>query len=199
MKSKLFTIFVVCTTFFGFTSVQLEAVSALPNLFVVALTRGTVNTIVLSTNTMSSILDTLISSTAGVDTQFIGYIEYNCTENDATPASLIKLIQSEPALLGAYTGFYALLQGYQSGASVTPQIQALTINSNVTVASTPNAPTYQAGTALTATSGSANLTAAATAAYTNFIGVLTVYAADSLRNSISTGTYQGTFVVTFGT
>ena len=196
MKSKLFAMFVVCATFFGFTSIHLEAVSALPSAFVVALTRGSVNTIALSTNTLGMILSADISSASGTDTQFIGYIEYNCTSN-TSPAYTQRVVLSQLEVpVTNLNSFYALYQGSIAG-DLTP-IQVLTVYSNVLVSSTPNAPTYQASAAVTYGSGTANITANATAAYTNFIGVISIYAVDSLENSISAGTYIANFFVTFG-
>lgn len=194
MKSKLLTMFVLCTTFFGFTSVQLEAVSALPNMFVVALTREAVNTIVLSTNTLGMILSATIDSTTGTDTQFIGYIEYNATENTTPYNQVIALTQLE-APVPTLNEFYALYQGYDS-AELTP-LQVLEVRSNVVVTSTPNNPAYQEPQALNYVLGSADITAAATAAYTNFIGVLAIYAVDSSDNYTGPGTFIANFSVVF--
>lgn len=198
MKNRLFTMFVVCTTFFGFTSVQLEAVSALPNMFVVALTKAASDTIALSTNTLGMILDPTISTT-GTQEQFCGSVEYNCSENNAGN-QLIKLTQVEPAISGPgapSSGWYAQLLGYQVATTDPNQWQALEVYSNVLATSKPNDPTYQAGTALINTSGSANITAVADATYTNFIGLLSIYALDDNGNSTSAGTYQAVFVLTF--
>lgn len=187
----------VCASFVGMVHSRLEAASELPELLVVSCVRGAVNSVTLSTNTVGTSLDILISDATGSDEQLIGVVEWNATKQTTDTWALnFAQLEGQPSTTPA-TNNWPLLSagcGDQSTATDFATWQACKVESNVATSSTDTY-SYQAGVAINNTAGTATLTTATASTYCGLIGVLTFYAVDDANNSIADGTYRGSFLI----
>lgn len=201
MRNKIATMLFVVASFAALAHTRLEAVSAVPSQLCIGVTLGTGNTTILSTNTLSTVLDGDLSATAGTDEQLIGFVEFNVSKGATTPAAY-KLSQNEPqpADLPASNNWPLLLLGQTPTTSTSDVLSkwfAMKIYSNVSAGTTGTTFVYQSPQALVNASGKGTIVSNNTNLWSNQIGILSFYAIDDGGNSTTDGVYEGTFLFIF--
>ncbi len=204
MKNKIVTMLFVVASFASLAHTRLEAVSAVPSQLCIGVTIGSVNTTILSTNTLSSGIDGDIG-TSGNDEQLIGFVEFNVTKGVSNSQSF-KIAQNEPqppaGEAPASSNWPLFLIGQTATSSTSDYLikwQAMKLYSNVSQTDTTSLFVYVAPTPVSNTSGQAVLKQGNPTPYTmsNQIGILSCYAVDDPNNYNGDGTYEGTFLFIF--
>ena len=207
MKNKLIFIFTACAAFTGFFQQQLQAVSATPEILVVAMQKFNGNALVLSTNTLGINLDADISAEVGTDEQLVGYVEWNATKQGAVSQGVVlsQLEQYTASNGGCAVGLFAGTIPTKGNTTLSDDLvtsQAIKIYTNVDTTSTTTAVYIQPVQLSSTASGSlrsANITTATTDTFSGMIGVLSFYAVDADTNATTAGTYTANFLFTIQT
>ncbi|MCH9619040.1 MAG: hypothetical protein SP4CHLAM5_11850 [Chlamydiia bacterium] len=182
----------ICASFVGMAHAKLEAASQSPSLLVVSCVRGSTNSIILSTNTIATVLDAAIG-TSGTDSQLVGLVEMNITKQSGTLAlKLTQLVQApttEPetnhfAALGSDNTSWTALEAF---TNILP-VDGSSRNSTLLPVTTSPTNFY-----------TADILAAGATTYTGLIGVLSFYAVDDANNSTDAGAYTAIFNIGFST
>lgn len=192
-----------CFAFVAMAQARLEAVSQIPPLLVVSCVKGTINSVTLSTNTVSTSLDGALG-TSGSDSQLIGLVEVNATKQstDTQDLQMVQIVQA-PANAPEGNNFPAF-QDTCGDILNTGDIEnawtAIQVWSNVDPTSS-TAFVYTNSTQLTRatfdSSYGATIAASQGSTFCDQIAILTFYAVDDAGNATADGTYRAFFMITF--
>ncbi len=197
---------VSCMAFVGMISAKLEAVSEIPPLLVVSCVKGAINSVTLSTNTVSTFVDAAIG-TGGNDSQLIGLVELNATKQVTSDQNLeiVQIVQA-PETAPEDNNFPAFREttGDSDSSSVATSWTAIQIWSNVNPAVNVAGEgafvfrnSQQLDRATFDSSYGAVIATSSTYTFSDQVAVLAFYAVDDVNNDTTAGTYRAFFMITF--